>query len=327
MKNIFDGKFYIYLGMFFGCIFIISLFPYLFTSFCLVDLSGADGANIGNTMNGIMGPFVAMLAAFMTFIAFWMQYKTHVQQREDISQERYVNNFMKLMDIYRGIVSDIYLKDKFKGQSSFHFIFYEFKSIYAAVFARYGRLGDMVALYISFEIFMSGIVERGNPVLNTRIVDKLISKGYSLPVDFVYGLEVLEYGLIQSNDYFKTNKVPPFCFRVEKYERNTDFPDLYKGYMDKLSSYFNIAYLILVFLNSPDYVGQGDKILKEKMFSMQLSNHEVALIVMYIYYVRYRDDGETENVKKLDIAFLENLNRKFPHTFYWRDPDFVKSDN
>lgn len=59
----------------------------------------------------------------MTFVAFWMQYKTHVQQREDISQERYVNNFMKLIDIYREIANTINLEDKIKGRPAFHFIF------------------------------------------------------------------------------------------------------------------------------------------------------------------------------------------------------------
>lgn len=328
MNNVFDKKFYKYLLGFLCCMFVICWFPYLFTNFGVLDLTGVEGANIGNAINGMMGPFVAMLAAFMTFVAFWMQYKTHVQQREDISQERYVNNFMKLIDIYREIVNTINLEDKIKGRPAFHFIFYEFKSIYSAVHRKYIGFEDIAVLYISFEIFMSGIVEKGNPVLNNRIVELLRKKGHTnLPCDFQQKLDELERELIQANANFQNTKEPPMCFRVEKYREDMVFPNLYKGYMDKLTSYFNITYLVLTFLNANKNITPEVKTLKESMFSMQLTNHEISLIVMYMYYIRYRDEGKPRIQECPDITFLEDLNKRFPNTFYWKDPRFIEPDN
>src|SRR5690606_15126962 len=36
---------------------------------------------IGDTINGIAGPFIALLAAILTFLAFYIQYKANSEQR------------------------------------------------------------------------------------------------------------------------------------------------------------------------------------------------------------------------------------------------------
>ena len=43
----------------------------------------SDTGEIGDTIGGITGPFIAIAAAGLTFIAFWVQYKANIQQRQD----------------------------------------------------------------------------------------------------------------------------------------------------------------------------------------------------------------------------------------------------
>lgn len=62
---------------------------------------------IGDTIGGIMGPFVAMIAAYLTFIAFWVQYYANKQQRDDIAMERFNQTFFSLMDMHEQITDSL----------------------------------------------------------------------------------------------------------------------------------------------------------------------------------------------------------------------------
>ena len=48
-----------------------------------------------------MGPFIAIAAAGLTFIAFWVQYKANIQQRHDIAIERFESNLFEMIHILR----------------------------------------------------------------------------------------------------------------------------------------------------------------------------------------------------------------------------------
>lgn len=46
--------------------------------FCMVDFS--ESGQVGDTIGGVMGPFIALIAAFLTFMAFWIQYRANEKQ-------------------------------------------------------------------------------------------------------------------------------------------------------------------------------------------------------------------------------------------------------
>ena len=67
-----------------------------------------ETGQIGDTMGGIMGPFISILAVWFTFKAFWVQYEANEaqkainsQQRKDIAKERFENNFYELLHLHR----------------------------------------------------------------------------------------------------------------------------------------------------------------------------------------------------------------------------------
>lgn len=66
-----------------------------------------DTGQIGDTIGGIMGPFVAIAAAGLTFIAFWVQYKANIQQRHDIAIERFENNLFEMIHIQQEITNGL----------------------------------------------------------------------------------------------------------------------------------------------------------------------------------------------------------------------------
>ena len=57
-----------------------------------------------------MGPFVAIAAAILTFLAFWVQFKANEQQRKDIALERFESNFFELLHFHQEITNELLLK-------------------------------------------------------------------------------------------------------------------------------------------------------------------------------------------------------------------------
>ena len=60
----------------------VMVLPLLLTNpwFCLIDFSNTG--QIGDTIGGVMGPIIALLAAFLTFLAFWIQYRANEKQNK-----------------------------------------------------------------------------------------------------------------------------------------------------------------------------------------------------------------------------------------------------
>lgn len=103
--NTFTKDFWRYLAVFLLIITIICCFPYLFTEFGLLDFR--ETGQIGDTIGGIMGPFVAIAAAILTFLAFWVQFKANEQQRKDIALERFENILFQLIQIQEEITNNL----------------------------------------------------------------------------------------------------------------------------------------------------------------------------------------------------------------------------
>lgn len=79
----FDRSFWISVSIFILIILAICSFPYVFTRhWNKVGIYFHDTGQIGDTIGGIMGPFIAIAASLLTFFAFWVQYKANIQQRQ-----------------------------------------------------------------------------------------------------------------------------------------------------------------------------------------------------------------------------------------------------
>lgn len=118
MKNkTFTKDFWIYLGGFLIIISGICYLPTYFTESEYYYLYKETGT-IGDTIGGTMGPFVAIAAAILTFLAFWVQFKANEQQRKDIALERFESNFFELLHFHQEITNGLLLKCNMKSHPS-----------------------------------------------------------------------------------------------------------------------------------------------------------------------------------------------------------------
>jgi hypothetical protein len=84
VNSTFDSKFRMIFIPFLCSIIVILFFPFLLTQYYNIfnwGFSEKDGV-IGDTIGGTMGPFIAIAAAILTFLAFWVQYKANEQQKK-----------------------------------------------------------------------------------------------------------------------------------------------------------------------------------------------------------------------------------------------------
>lgn len=107
MKNkTFTKDFWIYLVGFLIIIGGICYLPTYFTESERYRFYKETGT-IGDTIGGTMGPFVAIAAAILTFLAFWVQFKANEQQRKDIALERFESNLFQLIQIQEEITNNL----------------------------------------------------------------------------------------------------------------------------------------------------------------------------------------------------------------------------
>ena len=71
------------------------------------NLSEDKTAHIGDAIGGITAPFVAILAAVQTFLAFWVQYDFNEKQQASIEMQRFEHNFYEMLNIHESITQSL----------------------------------------------------------------------------------------------------------------------------------------------------------------------------------------------------------------------------
>ncbi len=115
-NSAFDIGFWKSFSWFLLIVIIICCLPWLLAKHAWIDFSSTG--EIGDTIGGIMGPFVAIAAAGLTFIAFWVQYKANIQQRHDIAIERFENNLFEMIHVQQEITNGLSVKGQTCGVST-----------------------------------------------------------------------------------------------------------------------------------------------------------------------------------------------------------------
>lgn len=92
--------------------------------------------NVGDTIGGVLGTLVAIVAAYLTFIAFLEQYRSNellseeqAQNKKDLKIERFESKFYQMLEIYSKDVDAIRCGE-YVGKEAFPELLGELKTIY-----------------------------------------------------------------------------------------------------------------------------------------------------------------------------------------------------
>lgn len=230
------------LGAFIVIIFIILCMPLLMTcDGCSAFRLNEDSySNIGDTFGGITGPFIAIVAAFLTFIAFWVQYKFNKEQSLAISKERFEHNFYELLSLHEEITNNLaidVIDNTFnKGDIIKHATG---KDVFETIYNEY-----------SFQISATNLLDTGGQPME---------KNYMGLKDFLQHdnnamEDYLSLQFIGKLDHYFRQTYRTLKY-IDEYDKNTISQDEKLSYSCIFRSLFSQYELILIFYNCLSNIG------------------------------------------------------------------------
>ncbi|MBN2738970.1 MAG: hypothetical protein JXR70_18460 [Spirochaetales bacterium] len=250
-----------------GLILIFAAFaPFIFTR-TISPIKFDDTGQIGDTIGGITAPFIAGLGCFLTFMAFYIQYRANKLQIENINLinkkdqiNAYENKLFSMFEIHRKNVDDISIKSL-----------------------------DQKRIYKGQEFFQKMIINLQNIFEMTNSIDKLDLKQKTILayLHLFYGKSLEEnnnlrkyynqffYGKMDLSQGFISYKAWYFDKRYYDY-----------GYGMLLSRYFRYQYQVIKYIDEYEFYGddyneeeiKNIKYNSAKQLRAQLTNDEQLLL-------------------------------------------------
>lgn len=311
----FDSKFWIIFGLFIVFIIMILSFPYLITtrSWFEIDFSKASG-EVGDTIGGILSPFVAIAASILTFLAFWVQFKANEQQKLDLKYERFENKFYELLNLHKNNVEDIKIGINISGRKSFVHLFYELRFIYMIVKDFYEstdketmkieNYNKIRLIDFSYKIFFFGIgVHSEKYFVNffskgEKHLFRKVKQHLEINVQDKY-LQYIESSS-KKQDYF-TYGLPSSGFPNDKTIEFHYFP--FDGHVNKLGHYFRHLFQTCNFIINQNFLDNDEKYNYIKTLRAQISDFEQ----LVIYYNALAWFGEAWEEIFINYRFIKNI--------------------
>lgn len=287
---------------------LIMFFPLWFTQkswLIYFDLVvNTETGQMGDTFGGLMAPYIAMVAAGLTFMAFWVQYIANQNQRHDIQVERFENKFYEMLRLHRDNVTEVEIAGNHNGRKAFIKMYEEFRYCYFMCHEllnstdgerkwKKEEIDSKDFNEIAYSFFFFG----GGP--NSDIATEPLESKFNK--DFVKDLR-LNIRTLQSNYREYRDKIlkknqnlsnTPYTGKL-KHEGNTanlriDYQPL-DGHSSKLGHYYRHLYQTVKFVDrySESVVTRKEKYEYLKTLRAQLSNHEQALLYFNSFFVAGR---------------------------------------
>jgi len=258
--------------------------PYFFTSTTIGKsiVTTEEIGLIGDTMGGTMNPFIAIAAALLTFLAFWIQYKANEQQKKDLQVERFENKFYEMLKIHRDNIDEITIGKSLKGRKSFISMFNELKFTYYSVkkFTKYynslgiqDEIQEDVIYNVAYLIFFFGVGKNSSLIVKDILGSEY--EGYFLSVEGQINIFQI---------YWRNERRLGRQIAVD-----TDYGDIFNldirykpcnGQMSKLSHYVRHLFQLVKFVDDADdkVFDYSSKYNYIASIRSQLSAHEQLLL-------------------------------------------------
>ncbi len=238
---------------------------------------------IGDTFGGTVGPIVALIASYLTFIAFWAQYKANEQQKRDLQIERFESKFYNLIEIHRNNVNEIMIgKSLLIGRKAFISMFNELKFVCLFIddyyFKSYSKdfpddiLDDKARFNIGYLIFFFGIGPNSSLIVQDLIGEK--NRAF---------FSCLEVKLKANQKLWKEERLKhnPIAVNFKNSIYNLDIHyKPYCGHMSRLSHYLRNLFQLVKYIDDADseIFSYEVKYNYAATVRSQLSTHEQLLL-------------------------------------------------
>lgn len=260
-----------------------------------------ETGQIGDTIGGITAPFIAVCSAYITFLAFWVQYTYNKKQKKDLFQERFENNLFSYLDMLIRQEENCSIEGIGCGKQAFHYMFYEYKALYYII--RKGNyLHDIQdtekrnneEYMLTFSIFLNGVSESSTYRLGSEVVEAVKPHVLKLNHELLHIQQQIINGEISYPKYLKV-------YQGKKLR-------IFDGHRLRLISYFRMSCMIMQYILKLE--NEEDQKFYLNVFLSHFSEHQLGLLYLMVYSDEFESFAfVSKNVK----AFLTS--EKFKKTY------------
>lgn len=280
-------------------------------------LDFTNTGNIGDTIGGLMNPFIALAGVMVTFLAFYIQYKFNEFQITEFRREiklnevkydkdKFENQFYEMLRLHRDNVNELYIKIKKKTDE---------KIIEEVV---YGR---RVFEYLTLELSICCVVAYYSFKKDNLTPKELLNEAYGIffhgfrKTDLekhqffknIYNLQIL----IEKFDYEGFEKEIDANLKIDKESMISERIEfqIFSGYSHQLAHYYRHLFQTVKFVVQQDetLISYPQKRNYLRILRAQLSNSEQVLL-FYNWYSDFGKQWEDKNNKFFtDYRMIHNL--------------------
>jgi hypothetical protein len=291
-------------------IFAVSAFvlPYLLTKYSVIDFT--DTGQIGDTIGGIMNPFIGIASIIVMFLAFFMQYKANqiqinsfkdqkeqfntelTEQKKQFEKNQLENHFFKMIDYYVNMVNAIKIKhidntkkEKIEGKRAFVIIRLQLIELLKVV--------EEINLKLNLNLEKKDIIDLAY-LASYYGIDKQWADLLKSKLDKNYADSFVEELLKHKDKILQTKKI-----NIGRTNQTT------------LSAYFRNMYNAIKLVNDNRILDDAEKKRLIKIFRAQLSNPELYVLFLNIMSRFGKKWNEEDNNFILKYEFIKNLPLKY----------------
>ena len=303
--------------------------PSIFVTESLFGLDFSSTGEIGDTIGGLMTPFIALAGVLMTFLAFYIQYKANLVQkrlfREELNFNKFENQFYEMVKLHKENIQEssliinswyettggaVYNGNKIEGREVFKYYLYEITLLYHIAKKTYKGWREKDYVNRAYAVFYHGIEHAKNTIgidTDKEFVNELKSVRDSVRDEVSFGFKLKDLDI-----------------NLERY----DFR-LFEGHSSNIGHYYRTLYQIVKLVaNQPeDFLTYEVKRKYLRILRAQLSNQEQAMLFYNWFsgFGRKWEDGKNRFltdyrmihnlynrllVPGLDLVEIFNLNKK-----------------
>ena len=311
--NQLDWKIYFLLVLAFATIVLAFISPFILTRPSVTnDFDFSTSGQIGDTIGGLMNPFIALAGVIVTGLAFYIQYKANQQQRELFLKEQSENKrqlqeqidnqnkqnqlqqfesqFYEMLKLHRENISEMKINGydfeegrtlkKFEKTTEGRKIFVTMKTEFECILSLYSkdRKLNKEGFQKCYKLFFSGLEEFDKTYPDENIFTELFRKARKQH-------EEPELGKITTNQARK--EFLPYARLYFNYKP-------FSGHSSRLGHYFRHLYLTVKSIANSSIVTDYDEKMKYlRILRAQLSNHE-QILLFYNWISEYGYDWENK---------------------------------
>jgi hypothetical protein len=283
--------------------------PMIFVKESNFGFDFSDKGQIGDTIGGIMNPFVALSGVFLTFLAFYIQFKANQLQRnlfrQELDSNKFENQFYEMLRLHKENVNEISITLKssyysgketvknerpINGREAFKYLLYELTILYYTAKDKYVDKEISFLLNKAYSVFFHGL-DYFKRKQNIDSIDK----------SFISELE----------DIQKATNSTQFNNIVHKHRLDLDWYkfDIFEGHSTHLAHYYRHLFQTVKYVaNQPDnFIDYPEKRKYLRILRAQLANQEQAML-FYNWRAGFGSTWENEiNKYFTDYRMIHNL--------------------